>query len=116
MPISLLRGHVRVVPGVLLRRLADVTGLTGGLSAALASGRLLVHDRGRVLADLACAIADGAEAISDFRVMGGQAEMFGPVASVPTAWRTLEEIGSGGDRAARRVTRAVNLARRAASD
>ena len=29
------------------------TGLTGGLSRALASDRLLIHDRGRVLADLA---------------------------------------------------------------
>ncbi len=30
---------------VLLRRLADVTGLTAGLSKALASPRLLIHDR-----------------------------------------------------------------------
>jgi hypothetical protein len=30
----------------LLRQLADMTGLTGGLSHALASQRLLVHDRG----------------------------------------------------------------------
>jgi hypothetical protein len=56
----------------LLRVLADKTGLTAGLSRALASRRLLVHDRGRVLADLACAIADGAEVISDFRVMTDQ--------------------------------------------
>ncbi len=56
----------------LLRALADNTGLTGGLSRALATDRPLVHDRGRVLADLACAIADGAEVISDFRVMGDQ--------------------------------------------
>jgi hypothetical protein len=73
----------------LLRHLADKTGLTGGLSAALATPRILVHDRGRVLADLACAIADGARVISDFRVMSDQGELFGPVASVPTAWRTL---------------------------
>jgi hypothetical protein len=53
----------------LVRALADNTGLTAGLSGALASRRLLVHDRGRVLAGLACAIADGAEVISDFRVM-----------------------------------------------
>lgn len=45
----------------LIRALADNIGLTGGLSRALASDRLLVHDRGRVVADLACAIADGAE-------------------------------------------------------
>ncbi len=32
------------------------------------------------MADLACAVADGAEAISDFRVMADQAELFGLVA------------------------------------
>ena len=36
----------------LLRHLADNTGLTGGLSRALATARILVHDR-RVVADLA---------------------------------------------------------------
>ena len=98
----------------LIRALADMTGLTMGLSKALASRRLLVHDRGRVLADLACAIADGAEVISDFRVMGDQGELFGPVASVPTAWRALDEIARGGDRALGRITAAVNGARRRA--
>ncbi len=73
----------------LLRRLADKTGLTGGLSQALFSGRLLRHDWGRVLADISCAIADGARAVSDFRVLADQAEAFGQVASVPTAYRTL---------------------------
>ena len=91
----------------LLRHLADKTGLTGGLSRALASARILVHDRGRVLADLACAIADGARVISDFRVMGDQRELFGPVASVPTAWRALSEMASRGDRGRRKVTAAV---------
>ena len=68
----------------LVRALADSTGLTAGLSQALASNWLLVHDRGRVLTDLACAIADGAEVISDFRVMADQGSLFGAVASVPT--------------------------------
>ncbi|MBV9449745.1 MAG: IS1380 family transposase [Streptosporangiaceae bacterium] len=95
----------------LLRHLADKTGLTGGLARALASARLLVHDRGRVLADLACAIADGARVISDFRVMGDQGELFGLVASVPTAWRTLKEIAGAGSRADKRITAAVNVAR-----
>jgi hypothetical protein len=98
----------------LIRALADNTGLTGGLSKALASRRLLVHDRGRVLADLACAIADGGEAISDFRVIGDQQELFGLVASVPTAWRTLAEIAHGGDPALDKITAAVNTARRRA--
>jgi len=98
----------------LLRKLTDKTGLTAGLSRALATRRLLVHDRGRVLADLACAIADGAEVISDFRVMGDQRELFGLVASVPTMWRTLDEIAAGRDKALERVTGAVNMARRQA--
>ncbi len=96
----------------LLRHLADKTGLTGGLSRALATARFLVHDRGRVTADLACAIADGARVISDFRVMSDQRELFGLVASVPTAWRKLAEIARGGARADRRITAAVNTARR----
>jgi hypothetical protein len=96
---------------VLLRELADRTGLTAGLSAALlspAGG----HDPGRVFADLACAIVDEARVISDFWVMGDQREVFGPVASVPTAWRALKEAAAGGDRARRKVTAAVNRARR----
>ena len=95
----------------LLRQLSDRTGLTSGLSAALPSP-LGGHDRGRVLADLACAIADGARVISDFRVMGDQRELFGPVASVPAAWRALSEIAAGGDRRRRKVTAAVSRARR----
>ena len=96
----------------LLRHLVDKTGMTGGLSRALATSRMLVHDRGRVLADLACAIADGARVISDFRVMSDQAELFGLVASVPTTWRTLKEIAGAGGRADKRLTAAVNAARR----
>src|SRR5258707_969837 len=95
----------------LVRALADNTGLTRGLSAALASARLLIHDRGRVFADLACAIADGGEAISDFRVIGDQGELFGAVASVPTAWRALAEIAAGGEAALERIRAAGDSAR-----
>jgi Transposase DDE domain group 1 len=98
----------------LLRQMAGKTGLAGGLSRALASPRLLIHDRGRVVADLACAIADGAEVISDFRVLADQKELFGLVASVPTTWRTLDEIAAGGPRALAQITKAVNAARRSA--
>jgi hypothetical protein len=50
------------------------------------------HDRGKVLVDLAVALADGATAISDLRVLANQPALFGEVASVPTAWRTLDAI------------------------
>ncbi len=65
-----------------------------------------------MLADLACAIADGARVISDFRVMADQRELFGLVASVPTAWRTLQEIARAGAPTESRLTAAVNTARR----
>ena len=44
--------------------------------------------------------------------MTDQQELFGPVASVPTVWRMLEEISTGGQRAQARITAAVSTARR----
>ncbi len=81
----------------LLADLADRSTLTAQLSQALAGLRRprAVHDPGRVLVDLAVAVADGAEAISDIAVLGDQAAVFGAVASDSTCWRTLAEIGSG---------------------
>ena len=78
----------------LLCDLADELGLTDGLSAAMAptKQRRRGHDRGRVLVDLAVMLADGGEAISDLAVLRDQPALFGEVASVPTAWRTLEAI------------------------
>src|SRR5258708_9442363 len=73
---------------------------------------VLVYDRGGVLADLSCAIADGARVMYDCRVMADQQELFGLVASVPTGWRTLQEIARAGSVADRRIIAAVNMARR----
>jgi hypothetical protein len=52
--------------------------------ASNATQTVLDHDHGRIMADLACAIADGSEVISDFRVLADRRELFGLVASVPT--------------------------------
>ena len=95
--------------------LADKTGLTGRLSKALATPRLLIHDRGRVLADLACAIADGAEVISDFRVVGDQKqELFGRSPRFPRPGGRWMRSPRAGTAALARITRAVNAARRQA--
>jgi len=76
------------------RMLADRTGLTGGLSVALARrGFAPVHDRGRVVTDLAVAIADGATTISEIDALRHQEELFGPVASDSTVWRALAGCG-----------------------
>jgi hypothetical protein len=44
------------------------------------------------LVDLAVAIADGAEAISDIAILADQPALFGPVASDSTCWRLLEAL------------------------
>ena len=78
-----------------VRLLADGTGLTAGLSKALRRrGFVAVHDRGRVLTDAAVMIADGGTVMSDLATLRDQGELFGPVASDPTLWRALSEIGS----------------------
>jgi hypothetical protein len=87
------RGVVSHTGAVALRALADRSGLTVELSAATARrGFVPVHDRGRVLADLAVVIADGARVLSDFATLRDQGELFGPVASDPTPWRTLDAV------------------------
>lgn len=77
-----------------MRLIADRAGLTGGLSRALARrGFTPVHDRGRVFTDAAVLIADGGRVLSDMAALRDQGELYGPVASDPTLWRTLDEIG-----------------------
>jgi len=88
-------GVVSHVGAALLRMLADRAGLTSALSAALTRKAWWpMHDRGRVLVDLAVLIADGGEAIADIDVLRHQQEVFGPVASDTTVWRALDEIGA----------------------
>jgi hypothetical protein len=81
-----------------LADLADGSTLTGRLSAGLQtlSAPQTVHDPGRVLADLAVAIADGAECISDIAMLADEPELFGAVASDSTVWRLLERLDAAG--------------------
>jgi hypothetical protein len=97
----------------LLADLADELGLTEALSAAMAptKQRRRGHDRGEVLADLAVMIADGGETISELAVLRNQPELFGAVASNPTAWRALEAVD---DAALERIKLARAAARKVA--
>jgi hypothetical protein len=88
-------GVVSHAGSAVLRLLADGTGLTGAISKALARrGFSPVHDRGRVLTDTAVCIADGGRVLSDLAAIRDQGELYGPVASDPTLWRALDEIGA----------------------
>jgi len=89
-------GVVAHAGSVALRLLSDRTGLTAELSKAMARRSFVpVHDRGRVLADVAVMLADGGEAIADIDVLRHQVGLLGPVASPPTVWRTLDEVTPG---------------------
>jgi len=89
-------GVVAHAGSVATRLLADRTGLTAELSKAMVRRNFVaVHDRGRVLADVAVMLADGGEAIADIDVLRHQAGVLGPVASPPTVWRTLDEVTPG---------------------
>lgn len=92
------RGVVGHAGARLLADLADATGLTGAFSDALAGLRVRRsgHDPGRVAVDLAVMLADGGEAIADLAVLRNQAELFGSVASDPTAWRLLSDLDAAG--------------------
>jgi hypothetical protein len=76
----------------MLSELADRTGLTHGLSEAMADCGISwnTHDPGVVLTHLAVAIADGADCLKDIDALRKQSELFGEVASVTTAWRAVK--------------------------
>ena len=103
-------GVVGHAGAVLLRELADRVGLTGVLGWRDRQGRR--HPDAAVLRDLAVMLADGGDCLSDLAVLRGQPELFGPVASTPTAWRVLERVASDPDGLARlRAARAHARAR-----
>jgi hypothetical protein len=78
----------------MLRELAADTGLVKEVTEALADKYAgpWQHAPGRVFADLAVAIADGADCVSGVEVFGDRHGVAGPVASMPTTWRVLERI------------------------
>ena len=78
----------------LLREMAEDTGLVDGITEALIGTYrgVPVHAPGRVFADLATAVADGADAISGIAVLRDRDDLHGPVASMPTTWRVLDRI------------------------
>ncbi len=78
----------------LLREMAEYTGLVEAVTSALIDTYrgTPIHQPGRVLTDLAVAVADGADAISGISVLGDREDLFGPVASMPTTWRVLDRV------------------------
>ncbi|WP_327289308.1 IS1380 family transposase [Streptomyces sp. NBC_01198] len=101
-------GVVSQAGGVLLVETVRKTGLDTAISAALAPWRKprAVHDPGKILLDLAVAVALGGDCLSDIGVLRAEPALFGPVASDPTVSRLVETLAGAGPRALTAIRRA----------
>ncbi len=84
---------------LLLQEAIRVAGLERDLSQALAPWRSerAVHDPGKVLLDVATAVALGGDCLSDVAVVRAQPAVFGPVASDPTVSRVFAALAADVD-------------------
>jgi hypothetical protein len=83
---------------VLLVETVRKSGLVGAISAALAPWRKprAVHDPGKVLLDVALAIALGGDCLADAAMLRAEPEVFGLVASDPTISRLVGTLATSG--------------------
>ncbi|MFH9351982.1 IS1380 family transposase [Kitasatospora sp. NPDC017646] len=101
-------GVISQAGGVLLVETVRKAGLDKAMSAALTPWRKprAVHDPGKVLLDLALAVALGGDCLSDVAMLRAEPAMFGLVASDPTVSRLVDTLATAGPRALAAVRRA----------
>jgi hypothetical protein len=87
--------------GLLLVQTLRITGLDHGLSAALGRWRAprAVHDPGKIIADLAVALAMGGDCLADVAMLRAQPLLFGPVAFDPVVSRLITALAADASRA-----------------
>ncbi|MFH9733212.1 IS1380 family transposase [Streptomyces sp. NPDC017260] len=129
-PLVRVRGDGRQVVSqagaVLLLETVRKTGLDQAMSAALAPWRKprAVHDPGKILLDLALAVAMGGDCLADVGMLRAEPAVFGPVASDPTVSRLIDTLAASGEKALQAIRyeraearqRVWRLAGRAAPD
>jgi hypothetical protein len=89
-------GIVSHAGAMLLTETARVTGLQAGLSAGLGRWRATraVHDPGKIVADLAVAVALGGDCLADIGVLRAEPALFGPVAFDPVVSRLIGRLAA----------------------
>jgi hypothetical protein len=99
--------------GTLLVEAARRSGLAKQLSARLGPWRrpLATHDPGKIVLDLAVAVALGGDAACDVAVLRSQPGVFGRVASDPTVSRLIAALAKDVDAALAAITSARAAAR-----
>ncbi|MDL9949051.1 IS1380 family transposase [Gordonia sp. ABSL11-1] len=105
-------GVVSHAGATLLLRAAEKIGLTTALSEALTPWRkpVAVHDPGKILLDLAVAVAIGGDCLADINQLRADPAVFGLVASDPTVSRLITTLAADASTA----LAAINTARAAA--
>jgi hypothetical protein len=108
------QGMVSQAGAVLLWETLRATGLGRGLSENLARWRAprAVHDPGKIIADLAAAVALGGDCLADIAVLREQPDLAGPVASDPVVSRLVSQLAGDLPRALKAI-RAARAAARA---
>jgi hypothetical protein len=107
------RGLVSQAGAVLLWEMMRVTGVGPGLSRGLARWRAprAVHDPGKIVADLAAAVALGGDCLADIAVLREQPGLAGPVASDPVVSRLVSVLAADLPRALKAIRAARAAAR-----
>jgi hypothetical protein len=95
------RGVVAQAGSVLLVETVCKAGLDTAISAALAPWRKprMVHDPGKILLDVALAVALGGDCLADVAMLRAEPDMFGRVASDPTVSRLVDALAVSGPKA-----------------
>jgi hypothetical protein len=109
-------GVVSQAGAVMLLRTAEKVGLTTALSGALAPWRkpLASHDPGKIVLDVALALAVGGDCLADIGLLRCEPGVFGAVASDPTVSRLVAALAADAAKALAGIASARATARAAA--
>src|SRR5690606_658212 len=90
------RSVVAQAGAVLLVETVRKVGLDTAISAALSPWRKprAVHDPGKILLDVALAVALGGDCLADVGMLRAEPAVFGPVASDPTVSRLVDALAA----------------------
>ncbi|WP_335937305.1 IS1380 family transposase [Streptomyces sp. PTD5-9] len=99
------RAVVSQAGGVLLVETVRKAGLDTAISAALTPWRKAraVHDPGKVLLDVALAVALGGDCLADVGMLRAEPAVFGLVASDPTVSRLIDNLAASEEKALRAI-------------
>jgi Transposase DDE domain group 1 len=109
-------GIVSQAGGLVLTRALRAAGLDRGLDAGLERWRRprAVHSPGKIITDLAVAVALGGDCLADVAMLRAQPELFGPVASDPVVSRLVARLAGDLPQALKAIRAARAAARQRA--